>query len=84
MDEECKMTEIVESSSAAGWTFETLRIHLLSIMNEREKAHDKAITAALAAVKDDKANILALSLAGSTLVAAAVALATFFLTMSHR
>jgi hypothetical protein len=73
------MDELTHDNEA-GWTFETLRIHLLSIMNEREKAHDKAIEAALAAVKDGKANILALALAGSTVVAALVALLTFFAT----
>ena len=34
--------DLAERDCPAGWTFETLRIHLLSIMNEREKAHDIA------------------------------------------
>ena len=73
------MPDLIEDERVPGWTFETLRIHLLSIMNEREKSHDKAISVALAAVKDSRATILALSLAVSTVVAAVVALMTFFL-----
>ena len=71
------------SETKAGWTFETLLIHLLTIMNEREKAHDKAIAAALTAVKDGKANVLALSLTVSTVVATIVALITLF-ALGHK
>ena len=68
------MPALIEDERVLGWTFETPRIHLLSIMNEREKSHDKAINVALAAVKDSRATILALSLAVSTVVAAVVAM----------
>jgi hypothetical protein len=82
MTREDPVTEIIEPTNVAGWTFETLRIHLLSIMNEREKAHDKAIAAALVAVKDGRANTFTLSIAGSTVIGAIIALITL-LTMSH-
>ena len=79
LESDYPVTEVAEHDGTAGWTFETLRIHLLSIMNEREKAHDKAISVALTAVKDSRSTVLALSLAVSTVVATIVALAAFFL-----
>jgi len=78
------MSAISEShDNEIGWTFNTLKIHLLAIMDEREKAHEKALNAALTAVKDGKANVLALSLAGSAVIATVVAIATFF-AMIHK
>lgn len=74
---------IENEHGAIGWTFETLRIHLLSIMNEREKAHDKAISAALAAVKDGRSNTLTLSIAGSAVIGVIIALITLFIAGHH-
>jgi hypothetical protein len=47
--------------SSSGWTYETLRIHLMAVMDERKEASKDAVKTALEAVRTDQARSVALS-----------------------
>ena len=57
----------------SGWTFETLRVHLLAVMDERKEASQAAVKTALEAVRTDQARSVALSVAFASVISAIVA-----------
>lgn len=70
--------------SSSGWTYETLRIHLMAVMDERKEASKDAVKTALEAVRTDQARSVALSVACASVISAIVAISMLVLLSGHK